>query len=114
MFDSALVIIGIVLFIFGGLLLILGTKQNKKIGPLVNFSLNNMTDEELENLDGSPYYHQSGIIFWLLAIVLVLQGAYVVFKYNPVFIIIEIMFILALTIYGVTSTVKLKKTRNQR
>lgn len=112
--GSVLVIIGIILFVFAGLLLILGTLQFFQIGPLINLSLNSMSEEELETLDGTPYYRQSGIIFWLVGVILGLQGGYVMFQYNPFFLIIEFVMIGTLFAYGLGSTVKLRKERGKK
>jgi hypothetical protein len=90
--------------------LIISISQFWEKGFLFNNAYLYASKSERENMDKSPYYKQSAVVFLLLSIVFLLTTLQLIFEANWFFYII-LAVVIATIIFAVVSSVKIEKRK---
>ena len=100
-FSSILLAISIFLFF-------MSVRSFMKKGFLFNNAYIYASKEEREKINKKPYYHQSAIVFLLIAFIFLLNAIAVLLKVNWIFYIVVAVVIVTL-IYAVVSSIIIEK-----
>ena len=96
------------LFVIAGLLIYMSVRSFLQKGFLFNNAYIYASEQERETMNKKPYYHQSGVVFLLIAVVFILNGIDVILKTDwMIYVVITV--ISFLLIYAVVSSVILAK-----
>lgn len=98
------------LFLVSLALIILSIRSFLQKGYLFNNSYIYATEKERENMDKKPYYHQSGIVFLMIASFFLLDGIGLLFSLDWPFIVAGIFMVITL-IYAIVSSISLNKKK---
>lgn len=105
-------IIATIVFIFSGLLFILGILNLFNKGFLLNNAYLYANKKEKEEMDKRPYYKQSGIVFIILGVAFIFEGFNVLSRNNLFFILLLVTMGITL-IFAVISTIFVEKNKNK-
>ena len=105
-------IIATIVFIFSGLLFILGILNLFNKGFLLNNAYLYANKKEKEEMEKRPYYKQSGTVFIMLGVAFIFEGFNVLFRNNLFFILLLVTMGIAL-IFAVISTIFIEKNKNK-
>ena len=102
------IIVASILFAISIFLFFMSVRSFMKKGFLFNNAYIYASKEEREKINKKPYYHQSAIVFLLIAFIFLLNAIAVFFKVNWIFYIVVAVVIVAL-IYAVVSSIIIEK-----
>ncbi len=100
-------ITAIIMFLVSGVLLILAILHFMERGYLFNNAYIYASREQRDTMNKKPYYRQSAIVFLILCIVFIVIGLSVVLQ-NSMIILGEIPLFIAVMIYAIVSSAKIK------
>lgn len=102
-----------VIFAFAAVWFVFGVRSLCGKGFLFNNAYIWASQKEREKMDKKPYYKQTGIVFILIGVMIVLFGLDVLFKTGWIWLV-SIGFGLLIGIYAIISTIRIeKRMKNQ-
>ncbi len=113
MMGKSEIIITIIAFALSIFHLLISIFQFSGKGILINNAYLYASKKEKESMDKKPLYIQSGITFLLLSLVFSCVGIYILSGYMKLFLIIEFLLLLAILIYAIGSTIKMRERKKQ-
>ena len=102
------IIVASILFAISIFLFFMSVRSFMEKGFLFNNAYIYASKEEREKINKKPYYHQSAIVFLLIAFIFLLNAIAVLFKVNWLFYIVVAVVIVTL-IYAVVSSIIIEK-----
>ena len=106
--STAEIILTAILFLCSALLAVLGVRQLQCKGYCFNNAYIFASEKEREQMDKKPYYKQSGVVFLMLAAMLLVNCIHVVVKLDWLFCV-SMAIMGAAIVYAVVSSVKTSK-----
>ena len=100
--------VAILMYVFAGLLLVLGIMNLCQKGFLFNNAYIYATKEERKSMNKKPFYIQSGIVFVILSAIFVLEGFNALYR-DIIFLYIALGLVAVVLIFGIVSTVQINK-----
>jgi len=86
--------------------------QFKEIGPLMNNAYFYASKTERMTMDKSPYYKQSGVVFFTLGIIFTLNTIDSILR-TKWMLYLEIPMAFAILVYAVVSTIRIEKKKQK-
>ncbi|SCW48006.1 protein of unknown function [Eubacterium ruminantium] len=105
-----MIAVEIIMYVAAALCITLGILQVKEKGPLINNAWIYANKEERRTMDKKPYYRQSGIVFLLIGIQLIMDGLFCGTK-NYIFLIVEYVLLVLVVVYAVVSAIRIDKKK---
>lgn len=100
------------IFAFAAVWIVFGIRSLCQKGFLFNNAYIYASKKERERMDKKPYYRQTGIVFILIGIMIVIFGLDVLLKTSWIWLL-GLAFGLLIGVYAIISSVKIEKVKKQ-